>query len=153
MRSYTLIFVFLCGSIMFANCNCKRLCTNAIPVVKFANIDSTDLHVVVLKAYSNDGKFDNLQATQVYSGTIEHGTDTILFNNDNTIILGFFTDYSVEIPSINKTWYIKNISAHNDKMNASTCTGGMTYYLNDTMYTIAPNSILENQPGYINITN
>ena len=153
MKPYYSILSFLFGCIMFANCDCKRVCTNAIPVVSFTNFDSVQLHVVVLKAYGNDGKFDQLQSVQVYSNIIEHGVDTIFFNNNSTIILNFFTDYTVEIPSVNKTWYIRNVSSHYDKMQANACTAGMTYYLNDTMHTIAPNNLMANQAGYIDITN
>ena len=152
-KKVSIALVALCSSFLLLNCNCgQRLCTNAIPVINFVNFDSASLHVVVLKAYSNDGKFDNLQHTQVYSNTIENGIDTIPFNNSNTIILDFFTDYTLEIPAINKTWHIKNITSHYDKLNASNCTGGMTYYLNDTIYTIAANPLNSNGPGYINIS-
>jgi len=153
MKPFTSILTFFCCCIVFANCDCKRLCTNAIPVINFINFDSSELHIVVLKAYNNDGKFDQLQSVQVYSNIIEHGTDTIFFNNNSTIVLSFFTDYTVVIPAVNKTWYIRNISSHNDKMNANACTTGMTYYLNDTIHTIVPNSLMANQAGNINITN
>ena len=153
MKRYLILSLIICAaSTLLLNCDCnKRLCTNAYPVARFVNFDSASLHVVILKSYANDGKFDQLQRTQVYSISVENGVDTIYLNN-NTITLDFFTDFTLELPSANKTWYIRNITSHYDKMaGATACTGGMTYYLNDTVYTIAPNGILANQPGYIDI--
>ena len=152
MKKYLPLALFaLCSSSLFLNCNCgKRLCNNAIPVANFINFDSASLHTVIINEYSNDGKFDHLLDTRIYSNAVENGVDTLQFGG-NTIMLGFFTDYSIQVPAVNKTWYIRNITSQYTHLNVSACTSGMTYYLNDTLHTVSPNSLLGNQTANIDI--
>ncbi len=153
MRSYLyLALIVFSGSTLLLNCDCnKRLCTNAFPTARFVNFDSASLHAVIVKAYTNDGKFDQLQSTTVYTNAAEAGPDTSQIGN-NTLLLNFFTDYAIEIPALSKTWSIRGISSHYDKINTAACTAGMSYYLNDTLHTIAPNAMVSNLVGYIDIS-
>ena len=153
MRSYLyLTLLVICGSTLLLNCDCnKRLCTNAIPAARLVNFDSASLHAVIVKGYDNDGKFDHLLSTNVYTNAAVAGADTLQIG-DATLLLSYYTDYTIEIPALSKTWAIRGISSHNDKINTAACTAGMSYYLNDTLHTIAPNAMVSNLVGYIDIS-
>ncbi len=142
----------LCCSLLMAKCSCEHLCTNAIPEINFVNFDSTELHAVIVGEYNNNGKFDGLVNTKVYSTSLMPGPDTFSFS-DNKIIVGGFNDYMVTVPAINKTWRIRGINIHHDGTKTKEqCTGGMTYYVDDTIHYVPINTMAANQPGLINIT-
>ena len=134
---YVLTLTVLFISIFLFECNCKHVCSSSAPYIKLVNFDSSSLRSVIVKAYNNNGQFNQLQSTRVLTSGHLGATDTSTLDT-NIILLDFFTDYSVEFPSISRLWYIRGISMQPTKMAAGDCTNGFSYYLNDTLHSIPP---------------
>ena len=151
--TFPLLLVILFANTLLLNCTCKHPCTGSVPVLKFVNFDSASLHAVVVKQYNNNGQFTALQSTRVYTNlpftsSYMPGPDTSQFDV-NGISLEFFNDYIIEVPAAGKTWYLKSLSATPAKMSEPHCTNGIKYYLNDTLFTIPPNTSTSYNPMVI----
>ena len=135
-----IILGILIASTLLLNCNCKHLCSSPSLFVSLANFDSTTLNAVIVKQYNNNGQFNDLQHTKVYTsklftGANTPGQDTMQLDS-NKILMEFFNDYTIEVPAAGKTWYLKNMSMQPAKMSEPQCTNGLSYILNDTSHTI-----------------
>jgi hypothetical protein len=151
MRSYLYpLLLVIFSSMILANCDCKHVCNNHTPELNFVNFDSTDLHTVIIKSFLNNGSFDHLLETKVYSNVPAPQFDTMPFVN-NRIYLAGLVDYIIEIPAVNRTYTIKKLQIINERSNVSGCTGGMSWMMNDSFYSIRPTS-MPNSPGLIDIT-
>jgi len=89
--------------------------------------------------------------SKIYTSKMQPGADSLEMSPHNTIYLDFSYDYIVEVPAAGKTWKINGINLQAEKMSSNGCTGAMTYYLNDSMYTIPPNINVANLPGIITL--
>ena len=135
------VLVILLSSTLLLDCNCSRVCNSPMPGLKFVNFDSATLNVVILKLYNDNGQFNSLQHTYVYTSnrsalSYPTSSDTIGFDTSG-IVITYSTDYSIEIPAAGRTWYLRNVGMQVVKMNTE-CTNGLKYYLNDTLHTIPP---------------
>ncbi len=145
-----ILLFFFSLSLLFQRCDCKRLCTNAMPEFNFVNFDSTDLNAIILEGYNNDGTYTRLLDKRIYSNKPIPGPDTFQMTG-NVIYPDVYYDYILTIPAVNKSWRIRGISLHHESNNVGTCTGGMTYYLNDSLIVIPGNYTMANMPAIINI--
>jgi len=151
MKKYFYLVLFiLTSSVILTNCSCGHVCTNAVPVLDFVNFDYTDLNIVLVSEYTKTGSFSQLMDTKVYTNGSSSNADTLQIGSDE-ILINSTSDYIITIPAVNMTWYLKNINIHADKMQASSCTGGMDFYLNDSLHTIFSNNSAANLPGLIKI--
>jgi len=156
-HTFSFILFLMFSSVLLLNCDCKRQCHNPAPVVSFQNFDSVTLRTVIVNEYSNNGQFDNLETSRVYTSRIFTAAnpavgDTLeLGNSEFSIAIN--CDYIISVPSENRTWRLRNISVQAKKMSATQCTNGYSYFLNDTLYNVPANSSSGNIPGFINILN
>ncbi len=147
--NYGLMLLF--SSMILANCDCKHLCTNPMPEINFVNFDNSDLHAVVVSQYLQTGKFDHLVTTSVYTNSATPGRDTLQIV-DTKISLDAFSDYIVEVRSVGRTWHITGMKFNTIKSTDRNCSGGMSYYVNDTLGEIPANYSVSNNQAVINIT-
>src|SRR4051812_29846057 len=99
-RFTPLLFVVLI-SVVIADCNCKHVCTNSAPQIKFVNYDTASLNVIVVKQYNNNGAFNDLQHTTTYVRGISTGPDSLRLDT-NVIYLEYFNDYVIQTPATGK---------------------------------------------------
>ncbi len=147
-----ILILLLCSSLLF-NCDCKHLCSSPTPVLKFVPFDSAALSVVIVKQYNNNGQFNDLEHTQIFSSTNfsamhTSGSDTSEIDSAG-ISLDYISDYIIELPASGKTWYLKSISMQATKMNEQHCTNGIRYVLNDTLHVIQPDPASSYDPAAI----
>src|SRR4051812_24398534 len=124
-HTISFILAILLASTLLLNCDCKHLCTSPSPRANFVNFDSTALNAVVVKQYNNNGQFNDLQHTTVYSSMVFNNThmpgpDTSHLDAAG-INLEYFTDYVIEVPAAGKKWYIKSLSVQPAKMSEQYC--------------------------------
>ncbi len=154
MKSYiSLCLLILGGSLLLVKCSCGigHLCSNPIPEISFLNFDSSRLKAVIIKEYINDGKYDHLTDSKVYSNALLPGPDTLQLY-ENSLVADGFSDYMITVPAVNKTWYLKGISFHPvHNKQASQCTSGMSWYLNDTLHQLPANIAGSSLPASIDI--
>ena len=139
----TWVVLFLFGSMLLSDCSCKHVCSQAIPMLDLSNFDSTTLDTVIVKMYEQTGvPFTKLDDSETYSSTVQPPYSN--YNNhmdSDRVFLDFTHDYVIQIPANGRSWYIKNINLIATEMeNTTSCTGGMSYYLNDTIHSVVPNS-------------
>jgi hypothetical protein len=132
-RFFTLFVI--AGGLLLAKCDCTHRCTNTIPELNFVNFDSSELHAVIVQEYEQNGRFDRMWTSHVYTNAVFPGPDTFQLA-DNKIVIGGNTDYVITVPATGKTWTITELNLHYDHLKENTqCTSGMSYRLNDSTYT------------------
>lgn len=153
MKNKTYFFLlFIVFGTFLSNCNCKRLCTNPAPQLCFINFDSSQLNVIIVKSTNQTGQPNQLQETKVYTNKSMPGPDTLqTYKNRIFLDNAITTNYIIEVPAVGKSWSIRNITMHPDKMDVTACTSGISYYLNDTLITMHTIPYATDSTGFINL--
>ena len=142
MHKYFIPLVLLSAALC-ATTSCKHYCQrNPDPAIKLSGFDSADLNTVILRIYPQDGTFTNPVQTLIYTsrpGYTSYDTaslfSALVAPTDTILQVGYNSDASVELPALNKTWYIKKITAHQDVWKDVDCNNSMSYMLNGVNYT------------------
>ena len=123
-------------------------------MLDLSNFDSTVLDTVIVKSYDQTGvPFTTLADSQTYSSTVQPAYSN--YNNhmdSDRVYLDFSHDYIIQIPGNGRSWHISKINLIATEMaNTTNCTGGMSYYVNDTLYSVLPNSVTSYNKTFIKL--
>ena len=125
-------FCILTGMLITA---CKTSCSRPELSLIFRGFDSVDKSTMMLNTYQQGTNFTKHINTEVFitSWNSGRGIDTYSFS-DNAIPISHDEDIILYFPLISKTYTIKDISIHNDRIatREENCTDGVSYIINDT---------------------